>query len=97
MELRSKAYHRSSQALETAARKSAAEGREAPRSALGVAQAYTNVVRNVYPTRLDEPRVRENLERLIRAARAFDAQSREFATPNAPGTKSGRGRRARPR
>ena len=54
---------------------------------------FRHVVRNIYPTRLDEPRVRENLERLIRAARAFAAQSREFAAPNAPGRKSGRRRR----
>ena len=57
---------------------------------------FRHVVRNIYPTRLDEPRVRENLERLIRAARAFDAQSREFAAANAPRGKSGRGRRRRP-
>ena len=56
---------------------------------------FRHVVRNIYPTRLDEPRVRENLERLIRAARAFDAQSREFAAANAPRGKSGRGRRRR--
>lgn len=58
--------------------------------------AFRHVVRNIYPTRLDEPRVRENLERLIRAARAFDAQSREFAAANSPRGKSGRGRRKRP-
>ncbi len=54
---------------------------------------FRHVVRNIYPTRLDEPRVRENLERLIRAARAFDAQSREFAATNAPRTKSRRKRK----
>ena len=40
---------------------------------------FRHVVRNIYPTRLDEPKVRENLERLIRAARAFSAQSKIFA------------------
>jgi hypothetical protein len=41
---------------------------------------FRHVVRNIYPTRLDEPRVRENLERLVRAARAFGAECRVFAT-----------------
>jgi len=40
---------------------------------------FRHVVRNIYPTRLEESRVRENLRRLIRAARDFNAQSREFA------------------
>jgi len=40
---------------------------------------FRHVVRNIYPTRLDEPKVRENLERLIRAARAFGAQCEAFA------------------
>ena len=56
---------------------------------------FRHVVRNIYPTRLAEPRVRENLERLIRAARAFDAQSREFAASGAVREKRGR-RRTRP-
>ena len=48
---------------------------------------FRHVVRNIYPTRLAEPRVRDNLERLIRAARAFDAQCRTFAAslPRTPG------------
>lgn len=54
---------------------------------------FRHVVRNIYPTRLDESRVRENLVRLIRAARAFDAQSRAFAAANTSGRKSGRNRR----
>lgn len=57
---------------------------------------FRHVVRNIYPTRLDEARVRENLERLIRAGRAFDAQSREFAAAGAPSGKPGRSRRRRP-
>jgi hypothetical protein len=40
---------------------------------------FRHVVRNIYPTRLDEARVRENLERLIRAARAFGAACETFA------------------
>ena len=40
---------------------------------------FRHVVRNIYPTRLHESRVRENLERLIRAARAFGAQCEAFA------------------
>jgi hypothetical protein len=57
---------------------------------------FRHLVRNIYPTRLDEPRVRENLERLIRAARAFDAQSIEFAAARTPSGKAGRRRRRRP-
>jgi len=52
---------------------------------------FRHVVRNIYPTRLDEPRVRENLERLVRAARAFGAESKVFAAGLSPA------RRARPR
>ncbi|MGH8701033.1 MAG: hypothetical protein ACREVR_07625, partial [Burkholderiales bacterium] len=40
---------------------------------------FRHVVRNVYPTRLDERRVQANLERLIRAARAFGAECKAFA------------------
>jgi hypothetical protein len=40
---------------------------------------FRHVARNIYPTRLGESRVRENLERLIRAARAFGAQCEAFA------------------
>lgn len=40
---------------------------------------FRHVVRNIYPTRLDHARVQENLERLIRAARAFETECRAFA------------------
>ena len=40
---------------------------------------FRHVVRNIYPTRLDAPRVRENLRRLIRATRAFSAECGIFA------------------
>lgn len=53
---------------------------------------FRHVVRNIYPTRLDAPRVRENLERLIRAARAFGAECDAFAA-NLPSTgRASRGR-----
>ena len=52
---------------------------------------FRHVVRNVYPTRLDEPRVRENLERLIRAARTFGTECKAFAVGVSPA------RRPRPR
>lgn len=55
---------------------------------------FRHVVRNIYPTRLDEPRVRENLERLIRAARSFDAECRTFAATIAAPPKPRRRRRA---
>ena len=54
---------------------------------------FRHVVRNIYPTRLDAPRVRENLRRLIRATRAFGAEARGFAESLSPARKSGRGRR----
>lgn len=40
---------------------------------------FRHVVRNIYPTRLDEPKVRENLERLMRAVRDFGAQCKALA------------------
>jgi hypothetical protein len=40
---------------------------------------FRHVVRNIYPTRLDESRVRENFDRLNRAARAFAAECSTFA------------------
>jgi hypothetical protein len=40
---------------------------------------FRHVVRNIYPTHLDEARVRENLERLIRAARSLGTEARAFA------------------
>jgi hypothetical protein len=51
---------------------------------------FRHVVRNIYPTRLDEARVRENLRRLISAARRFDATAKVFArslqrSPRRPG------------
>ena len=54
---------------------------------------FRHVVRNIYPTRLDEPRVRENLQRLIRAARGFDAECKAFAAGLAPARKPKRKRR----
>jgi hypothetical protein len=52
---------------------------------------FRHVVRNIYPTRLDEPRVRENLARLIRAVPAFAAECGVFAV-NLPRTPSPRAR-----
>ena len=54
---------------------------------------FRHVVRNIYPTRLAEPKVRENLDRLIRAAPAFGAQCRAFAASLARARKPGRRRR----
>ena len=51
---------------------------------------FRHVVRNIYPTRLDAPRVRENLQRLVRATQAFGAQFREFAASVSPARKSKR-------
>lgn len=51
---------------------------------------FRHVVRNIYPTRLDEARVRENLERLIRAARAFGAACEGFAATSPTARKRGR-------
>ena len=54
---------------------------------------FRHVVRNIYPTRLQPSKVRENLRRLIGATRAFEAQSRQFAARLSPARKSGRRRR----
>lgn len=51
---------------------------------------FRHVVRNIYPTRLDGSRVRENLRRLIRAARAFGAETRAFAAGLSPARKARR-------
>lgn len=51
---------------------------------------FRHVVRNIYPTRLEAPRVRENLRRLIRATRTFDAETRTFAAGLSPVRRSGR-------
>ena len=51
---------------------------------------FRHVVRNIYPTRLEAPRVRENLRRLIRATRAFDAEANTFAASLSPARRSGR-------
>jgi hypothetical protein len=51
---------------------------------------FRHVVRNIYPTRLEAPRVRENLRRLIRTTRAFDAEARTFAAGLSPARRSGR-------
>lgn len=48
---------------------------------------FRHVVRNIYPTRLHEPKVRENLERLIRASRAFGAECKAFAAGFSPARK----------
>jgi hypothetical protein len=54
---------------------------------------FRHVVRNIYPTRLDEARVRENLARLIGAARVFEAECGAFAA-SLPRTPSRRARAA---
>lgn len=41
---------------------------------------FRHVVRNIYPTRLDEAKVRENLQRLIRAAHGFGEACELFGT-----------------
>ncbi len=51
---------------------------------------FRHVVRNVYPTRLEAPRVRENLRRLGRTSRAFDAEVKTFAAGLSPARRSGR-------
>ena len=51
---------------------------------------FRHVVRNIYPTRLEAPRVRENLRRLVRTARAFDAEARTFAAGLSPARRFGR-------
>ena len=53
---------------------------------------FRHVVRNIYPTRLDQHRVRENLDRLIRAARAFGAETKVFAA-SLPATRRAQRRR----
>jgi ribonuclease HepT-like protein len=61
---------------------------------------FRHVVRNIYPTRLAHSKVRENLERLIRAARDFGAQCKAFAAGLSPARKPrrrGLSRIARPR
>lgn len=45
---------------------------------------FRHVVRNIYPTRLDEARVRDNLDRLIRSARAFGVACERFAARSTP-------------
>ncbi len=54
---------------------------------------FRHVVRNIYPTRLDEPKVRENLDLLIRAARSFSTECEAFAAGLPPARKPGRRRR----
>lgn len=51
---------------------------------------FRHVARNIYPTRLEEAKVRENLQRLTRAARAFDAACKAFAANLPPVRKRGR-------
>lgn len=52
---------------------------------------FRHVVRNIYPTRLEEARVRENLARLIRAVPAFAAECGALAA-SLPKTPSPRAR-----
>lgn len=54
---------------------------------------FRHVVRNIYPTRLDEARVQDSFARLIGAARAFSAECKEFAARPAPKPRARRGRR----
>jgi hypothetical protein len=54
---------------------------------------FRHVVRNIYPTRLDEAKVRQNLERLTRAARIFGAECTAFAASPVRARKRGRRRR----
>ena len=56
---------------------------------------FRHVVRNIYPTHLEAPRVRENLQRLIRATRTFDAETRTFAASLSPARRAGRKRARR--
>jgi hypothetical protein len=56
---------------------------------------FRHVVRNIYPTHLEAPRVRENLRRLVRATRAFDAETKTFAGGLSPARRSGRKRARR--
>lgn len=51
---------------------------------------FRHVVRNIYPTRLETPKVRENLRRLIRVTQAFDSETRVFAAGLSPARRSGR-------
>src|SRR3990172_8648369 len=54
---------------------------------------FRHVVRNIYPTRLDEARVRENLQRLTGAPRTFGAEAKVFATALRPSRRRPRRRR----
>lgn len=54
---------------------------------------FRHVVRNIYPTRLDESRVRQNLARLSRAARVFGREAEIFAANLVSGRKARRRRR----
>jgi hypothetical protein len=51
---------------------------------------FRHVVRNIYPTHLEVPRVQDNLRRLIRATRAFDSEAKTFAAGLSPARRSGR-------
>ncbi|MBI2315469.1 MAG: hypothetical protein HYU75_00085 [Betaproteobacteria bacterium] len=56
---------------------------------------FRHVVRNIYPTRLDESKVRENLERLIRAAPAFGAACSAYAASHSPAREARRRKRTK--
>lgn len=58
---------------------------------------FRHVVRNIYPTRLAVAQVKENLDRLIRAVRQFDVETRTFAARQVAVRKSSRGRAKRRR
>lgn len=54
---------------------------------------FRHVVRNIYPTRLAASGVRDNLLRLVRATRAFDAEARLFWAALSAADKRARRRR----
>lgn len=54
---------------------------------------FRHVVRNIYPTRLEEAKVRENLVRLFGAARAFRVEAGAFAAAARPSRRRRRVRR----
>lgn len=56
---------------------------------------FRHVVRNIYPTRLEAPRVRENLRRLTCASRSFDTEARAYGASLAPALRAGRKRSRR--
>ena len=51
---------------------------------------FRHVIRNIYPTHLEAPTVRQNLRLLVRMTRAFRAEIRIFAAGLSPARRSGR-------